>query len=177
MKSCLMWGGYLGDFSAEINRSYGCKCYCFEPVKEFFDIIENRFSDNDRSFVYQFGLSDHSSIDNMQISKDGSSSIINRGSDTIEEVRMVDIIEFIDTNNIDSISLMKINIEGGEYALLERMIEKQVVKKVKYFQIQFHDIGEQSLARAEKIQRELQKTHSLQWAYRPFIWESWERKQ
>lgn len=39
---------------------------------------------------------------------------------------------------IDDIGLMKINIEGGEYELLERMIELGIINKVKDIQIQFH---------------------------------------
>lgn len=102
-------GGYRGDFSAEINGKFGCECYCFEPVSEFYKGIERRFRSNDNIHVFGFGLSDHTSEDSMQLSRDGSSTVIDHGSRDIEEVHMVDIAQFLqDHDEIHDIALMKI---------------------------------------------------------------------
>ena len=37
------------------------------------------------------------------------------------------------------IDLLKINIEGGEYEVLENLIENDLIKNIDNIQIQFHD--------------------------------------
>ena len=71
---------------------------------------------------------------------------------------------------------MKINIEGGEYDLLEHFLESGFIKNINNIQIQFHDFIPNAEERMKKIQYELEKTHSLTYQY-PFVWENWQRKQ
>lgn len=170
-------GGYKGDFSANIWKRFNCRCFCFEPVREFAEKIEERFRDNRDISVFSFGLSNKTENVPMMISADGSSSVIQRDNSIQNTAFMKDVSEFFKENNIEHVDLMKINIEGGEYALLERMAETDLLSKVDYFQIQFHELSEgDSLTRMKKIQAELDKTHVLEWAYRPYIWESWKRR-
>lgn len=177
-ENCIVFdvGGYRGDYSAEINKKFGCKCYCFEPVREFAEYIKNRFAGNDKILVYNYGLSDKSNSEGMQIFDNGSSSVIDRGSKECESVMMKDIKEFVDENQIGEIDLMKLNIEGGEYRLLERIIKCDLLARIRHIQIQFHQIDEESEKRMKRIWKELEKTHKLDWSYRPYIWESWTRK-
>ena len=71
---------------------------------------------------------------------------------------------------------MKINIEGGEYELLASLLaQPEIVKKIHYFQIQFHDFVPDAQAMKSDIRRKLSETHKLMWDF-PFIWESWELK-
>ena len=70
---------------------------------------------------------------------------------------------------------MKINIEGGEYDLLEHLIETGFVKNIFDLQIQFHDFIPNARGRMENIQKKLKKTHKLSYQYE-FVWESWKLK-
>ena len=83
--------------------------------------------------------------------------------------------EWMEKNDITNIDLMKINIEGGEYELLDRMLEENLVKVVDNLQIQFHDISPESHSRMMTIQKGLERTHSPTYQYR-FIWENWKRR-
>ena len=67
---------------------------------------------------------------------------------------------------------MKINIEGGEYELLEHLIEEKLMADIANIQVQFHDFIPGAQARMEAIQQELKKTHSLTYQYL-FVWENW----
>lgn len=169
-------GGYHGDFSQNIHDKYGCECYIFEPVHEFYYAICQRFEGNSKIRVWNCGLSGRSEREEMEISEDGSSSVIDRESSVNETVDMKDVFEFITENNIRNIDLMKINIEGGEYSLLERMIECGCMSMVNHFQIQFHEVADMSENRMKYIQKELEKSHILEWACRPYIWESWKKR-
>ena len=73
-----------------------------------------------------------------------------------------------------SIDLMKINIEGAEYDLLEHLIENKFVENIKDIQVQFHDFVPNAEARMKNIQAGLSKTHYLTYQY-PFVWENWRK--
>lgn len=70
---------------------------------------------------------------------------------------------------------MKINIEGGEFELLERMAEVDLLPKVDTFLIQFHEAVRGSHRRRRRIRKALAKTHRNTWDYY-FAWERWDRQ-
>jgi hypothetical protein len=86
---------------------------------------------------------------------------------------MVNINEFIKENNISNIDLLKLNIEGSEYDLLDSLIENNNLSNIKNLQIQFHRNVINCSQRRESIRKELTKSHKLTYDY-SFIWESWQ---
>ena len=170
-------GGYHGDFTQTLVDKYGCKSYIFEPVIEYADAIEKRFSSTDRVKVFNFGLSDHSSEETMLIDDDGSSVHGTITSDApTEMIALKNIVEFMNAEKITQVDLIKLNIEGGEYEVFKALIAAGMLSNFKYIQIQFHDIGAESTDEMNAIIDQLSKTHNLMWKCRPFIWESWELK-
>jgi hypothetical protein len=72
------------------------------------------------------------------------------------------------------VDLMKINIEGGEYELLEHLIARGLTKRIRNIQVQFHeDVMAGAAGRMERIQSRLAETHHLTYQER-FVWENWE---
>jgi hypothetical protein len=60
------------------------------------------------------------------------------------------------------VDLMKINIEGGEYELLEHLIARGLTKRIRNIQVQFHeDVMAGAAGRMERIQSRLAETHHL----------------
>ena len=76
---------------------------------------------------------------------------------------------------LKKIDLLKINIEGGEYPLLEKLVESKTIQNIQNIQIQFHDFIPDYKKRYDLIAKELQKTHYKTYDY-PFIWENWMMK-
>ena len=167
-------GGYEGQWASDIFAMYCCQIHVFEPVEKFADKITQRFFQNEKIFVHRFGLSNLS--EKLQISIDGDSSSTFKGKADAEEIELVRAIDFIKEHNISSIDLMKINIEGGEYELLEHLLEDGFIKNVTNIQVQFHDFVPNAEVRMIGIQQELEKTHFLTYQY-PFVWENWQKKQ
>jgi FkbM family methyltransferase len=91
-----------------------------------------------------------------------------------EEIRIVDAKQWFDENGIESVALMKINIEGGEYDLLDRMIQTRLVESIENIQVQFHNFTVNATRRMEHIQKDLERTHTSTYQYR-FVWENWAR--
>jgi len=164
-------GGYEGQWASDIFSKYCCIIYVFEPVKAYYEFIHNRFERNDRIIVHPFGLADKSETAFIFLDKDSSS--LYRRSMKVEQVQLVRAIDFIEQNQISSIDLMKINIEGGEYELLEHLIACGFIIHIKNIQIQFHDFVDDAEKRMREIHNQLEKTHHLTYHY-PFVWENWE---
>jgi len=168
-KDSLVWdvGGYRGDWADKIHSKYGCHVVIFEPVIGFYSDILRRFEGNRDISVFLYGLSDRDGDVPMSIDKDSSSTL--RG-DRNMLVRMCDVKSVLHRR----VALIKINIEGGEYDLLNRMIDTGIVKDFEYIQVQFHNFVEDTEKKRDEIREKLKQTHKLMWDYK-FIWESWQR--
>ncbi len=166
-------GGYEGQWASDIFGRYSCKIFVFEPVRKFAGDIDARFRKNDKIQVFKFGLGGSSRKETINLSAD-CSSVIKAASEK-EEIEIVDVAEWLKQEKITALDLMKINIEGGEYELLERLIDIGFIGSVKNIQVQFHDFVDNAAERMEKIQARLMKTHTPTYKYR-FVWENWTRK-
>lgn len=172
-------GGFKGNFASDLFARMPCNLYIFEPVKQNYLIIKKRFELNKKIEVFPFGLSNKTKTTLMEVKGEGSSTFINdinnAANNPREKVKLIDIIEFINEYNISEIDLMKINIEGGEYDVLKRLLDKNKVRNIKYLQIQFHNLDKSSTQKKDEIRSLLQNTHSCQYCYE-FVWENWVRK-
>jgi len=166
-------GGYEGQWSSDIFSKYGCCIHIFEPVEAYAIMIKHRFVRNNKIVVHKFGLSNATKESEIFIDND-SSSILKAAAVT-ETINLVKAEDFIRVNNIVDIDLMKINIEGAEYDLLDHLIESGIVNMIGNIQIQFHDMVPNAVDRMAKIQDDLSKTHFLTYQF-VFVWENWQRK-
>jgi FkbM family methyltransferase len=167
-------GGYKGEFAAEILCKYNTNIYIFEPIRDFFLIIKGKFSNNEKVKPFNFGLAGKDQ--ELEISLSDNSSSVYLNGENKETIQLKSIVDFIGTNNIKQIDLIKINIEGGEYELLESLIDNGYISIFKNIQVQFHDfLFENTKERMIKIQENLSKTHELTYQYE-FVWENWKIK-
>jgi FkbM family methyltransferase len=157
-----------------MDRRYHCFIYIFEPVFEFSKGISERFKNNSNIKVFSWGLSDQDKKTFLTLSDDGSSEF-KTTKDSIE-IDLVQASRFLKEQNISRIDLMKINIEGGEYDLLEHLIAQGWITRITNLQIQFHDFVPKAKERMLKIQQNLKKTHSLTYHFE-FVWENWRLKE
>lgn len=167
-------GGYQGEWSANIFNKYHCKVYIFEPVFEFYHNIEMRFLNTPKIKVFNYGLAGRNRTEVIAVCADSSS--IFRDSDRQVPIKLIDSVEFFDWLGLDVIDLIKINIEGGEYELLDHLLKTGFIKKIKNIQVQFHQFVKDARARSATIQHHLSKTHYLTYQF-PFVWENWLIKQ
>jgi hypothetical protein len=93
-----------------------------------------------------------------------------------EEVMLQGIADEMKAIGCPQVDLLKINIEGGEYELLEAILNLNLAPYFKYIQVQFHGITQLNpVERRDAIRAGLNKTHEC--AYNAdFCWEGWTRK-
>jgi FkbM family methyltransferase len=165
-------GGFHGQWTDSIWEMYKCKIFTFEPIADLARGIKSKYVDNEKVNIYEFGLSNESKQLKINWSNDGSSF-------NTQMIRPIDcevksINEFIEQNKIEEIDLMKINIEGDEFPVLNSLIESGNVLKIKNIQVQFHSFIPNAVEMRKEIQNKLAKTHKQTYNYE-FVWENWER--
>jgi FkbM family methyltransferase len=167
-------GGYRGAWTREIVRRYRPYVHCFEPVPSFARDLERQFAGEPKVAVHAFGLADRDCVQTIMQAADASSTFIGRGIPVTAEFR--DVAGFFSDAHLDEIALMKINIEGGEYPLLLRMIEKDLVSRCRDIQVQFHEFAPDAHRQRETIREALARTHVVTYEY-AFVWENWRRRR
>ncbi len=171
-------GGYEGQWAADIFCKYGSTVWIFEPYQLYFENIVKKFSHNPKVKVFNYGLSKSNEELTLYI-KDNSSSVFSKSPDeeksNTANIKLIKASDFLNQNNVSKIDLLKINIEGGEYDLLEHLIETNFVRHIDNIQVQFHDFVENADARMKKIQGHLKETHYTTYQYE-FVWENWKLK-
>ena len=95
-----------------------------------------KFKNNDKIKVYDFGISDEDKSIEIALLNDASSFYINAENKIL--VKVVSFTKFLNENNIDNIDLIKINIEGDEFPVLKSLIDNDVIHMFKNIQVQFH---------------------------------------
>lgn len=163
-------GGYKGNWTDRIFSRYGCTIHVFEPVLEFAGEMERRFAGIEKIHVHRFGLGHVSQTRLISVMRDSSSFYREVGD--FRAGYEAQAGSFILENHIERIDLMGINIEGGEYDLLDHLIESELMSRIRDIQIQFHDFVPNAEQRLAEIHGGLERTHNLVFRFL-FIWEGW----
>lgn len=162
-------GAYEGEFYSKIIDKYNCFIHAFEPVKEFY---LNCPKTSDKIKLNNFALGNENTNFEISLLGNCSSSFMDGKKEVCKKIKFID---YLKNNNIDDIDLMKINIEGGEYELLEEIISQNYQNKIRNILIQFHNLSEDPIKRREKIIKKLSETHQLKFSY-DFVWECFQIK-
>jgi FkbM family methyltransferase len=167
-------GGYRGDWTDQVYKQYGCNVMVFEPVPHFAENIRSRFKAMPKVQIFTHGISNSDKTVTFVLDENSSTQFAKKSGNPTE-IKLLGVVKFFADHGLQHIDLMKLNIEAGEFDLLECMLDHELVGRVDNFQIQFHDFFPEAKARREKIIERLNKTHEITYSY-PFIWENWKRR-
>jgi len=164
-------GGFEGEWASNIFSRYCCTIHIFEPVPRFADAIRKRFAKNPRIHVHSVGISNCDHVSMFHVDADSSSAF--RKGKSAAPLQLVDAVSFFTTAGFSQIDLIKINIEGGEYDLLEKLVSTNYITRFRNLQVQFHDFVPNAAQRMKGIHDSLKLTHQLTYQYE-FVWENWQ---
>ena len=154
-------GAYRGEWANEIRARYGCCVIAVEPT----DSIDGYPCEYIKKAAWLF---------DGKLRFGGAFYYTSAFEDQTHEYECFDVNSLL--SRFDEIALLKINVEGAEYDLLDHIIAEGLHERIRNLQVQFHLIeGEDSLSRCGIIHEHLSRTHKVQWSY-PFCWESWRRR-
>ena len=172
-------GGYRGDFASEWVSKVDPTIYIFEPFVDLHTShLHSRFKNNDKVQYFRYGLSDFNGDANLARSGTEAGSIsydMNEKFPNSDSVNVRKFSEVYSELGSPKVDLIKINIEGEEYPLLNHILDEGLINNFKYIQIQYHDFIKDAGEKRAKIVERMRETHNCQWEF-PWIWESWERK-
>lgn len=116
-------GANVGVFSSKIIDLYpDARLVLFEPIKDYYDYLKDKFKDNSNVDVYNFALVESTRF--LSISKDGD----NLGYNTIteidnygtkEEINGISLSSLQKIENFPPPDLIKVDVENSEYLFVE----------------------------------------------------------
>lgn len=168
-------GGYKGHFVLEILKQHECRIWVFEAMPEFSARLSRRLGRIPGVRVFAFGLAGTDQTVQLTVDEDASSAY-EAGKARSIRVKLRSILGFLASARPHQIDLMKVNIEGGEFELLERLSVSPWMSKVRRLQVQFHPFVPGALGRMKAIHARLEATHRMEWGF-PMVWESWALKE
>ncbi len=166
-------GGFEGGFCHEITDLHDCRVIVLEPVQEFYEKIVARFKENLKVEVLPFGIGPETRKEKFTIKGDMSGPFADGGEE--RNVKILSMAALTGILGFESYDLIKINIEGGEFPLLEDMLDKGYVTMFRNIAVQFHKVIPDYEKRRDMIRKRLSETHQEQWCF-PWVWESWRIK-
>lgn len=175
------FGGFDGKWAETLFKKHKCNIYVFEPVSILFNACNSRLGKYPKIKVFNFGLAPSDEDQEVKISIEGdASSMFSNNTGThdkkkTETCKLKSFSSFLKDNNIQNIDLVKMNIEGAEFDLLDYILLNNLNKIMNNIQIQFHEFMDDCINRRNNIINNLSKTHNNSWNY-SWVLESWELK-
>lgn len=157
-------GAYRGEWASAMARAYGCNVLAVEPT-------DNIYYEPDPPFSI---INKAAWVNNGKLKVGGAYYYTSAYEDPTHEYECFDVNSLL--ARFDEIALLKVNIEGAEYPVLDHIINHGYHERIKNLQVQFHQLDpEPWQSWYSSIAGRLQETHEIKWRYN-FCWESWARK-
>ena len=143
----LDFGANIGDFAGYIFDNYRCNVYCYEPNPIPFKFMQKRLGSNKKIFLKNVGVDKGNGQKKMYLSKSnmGMNTVYYSTSSSLELRKNLDSnnlinikVDSIDDilNQYNFIDLIKIDIEGSEYNILDSILSNKY--KIKFVVCEFH---------------------------------------
>jgi FkbM family methyltransferase len=139
----------IGSNFGEVIRALtdtGCRIYSFEPHPLFYNILKEEYSDRERVFLFDSAVwtcnqKRNFYFKNSPTSLNGGATLMAEKSNILNlnlnvKVTCLDIAEVVDA--LEFVDVLKMDVEGAEYELLDRLYETGVYKKVKSIYFEDH---------------------------------------
>jgi len=176
-------GAYEGSWSkrllarAQVRDRQDVRIHAFEPQPGAIERCKQFIAAEPRIELHEFGLAGRRRVEQLTVSGPGASIYADsRSGPSVEsvEIELRDVAEVLDAIDVDHIDLIKINIEGGEYELLDRLHETGWLRKIDTIIVQFHEFAPDAYRSRRQNRRQLADTHHCTWNY-SWVYERWDR--
>ena len=167
-------GAFRGEWAETIWERHRPTIHCFEPAPKAYQRLAEKFEGNESIHLHPFGLGAADSIASLALRGPGSSFYDAPPEFEHVDAPMRDVVGVLEELGIDEIDLIKINIEGGEYDLLDRLADSGWLSRVRFVLVQFHEWHPKAYGRRRRNRHALRRQHEEVWCY-PWVFELWQR--
>jgi FkbM family methyltransferase len=165
-------GAHVGEWSRAVASRYPATVHAYEPNPKVHDRLVAAVRDLPSVHVHALALGDRDATVPLQLTGPGATTQPTDREVPTVPITMRDSAAAFDELGVEHIALLKLNIEGGEYDVLDRLIETAWIARVDAVSVQFHEWWPRAHHRRREIRRALRRTHDEVWCY-PWVWELW----
>jgi FkbM family methyltransferase len=136
---CFDLGANVGLFTKYLKTINCNKVFCFEPNKLAFESLEKNLKNEDNIKLFNLAVSHNNKPLRLYI--DDGNSLISSACDVKNnyyDVQTTTLKDILLENKIDNVDLIKIDIEGMEFDLIDNL-DDSIFNKVDRFLIEYHD--------------------------------------
>jgi FkbM family methyltransferase len=170
-------GGFEGTFAEGISQRYDCTVHVLEPVRAFYERTRERLKDRPKVRVWPFGIWHWTTMLPMKVCGDVTGAYRQEGQDeSVLVLRAVDLGRSLARKVDSTLHLLKLNIEGAEFDVLESLLDHGAVWRYENIQVQWHDVAPNAEARRDKIIERLSVSHELTFDH-GWVWQSWRARK
>ncbi|EKX34717.1 hypothetical protein GUITHDRAFT_119151 [Guillardia theta CCMP2712] len=173
-------GAHAGDWSSSIFTRFRCQVHAFEPLPRHAAMFEERTQHvRPRVQLHRKAISTKGGRMKM-LDKGVGSHLLSEGSqveeeeEEEEEMRVLSVDSLFDELDVRRVDLLKFNVEGEEFDLLARLLDLNMMDRIRNLQVQFHH----GLTRADELRQlraRLNETHCLTFWFSS-AWENWRSR-
>jgi FkbM family methyltransferase len=171
-------GAYDGAWAEAVLAHGPARVLAFEPDPSGLTKLRRRLGDRPEVEICAFGLGAADATVAMALEGPGSHVFATEGEGGtfgVVEVEVRDAHRALVERGVDDVELLKLNIEGAEYDVLERLLDEGWLPRCRHVLVQFHEWHPRAHPRRRAIRARLRETHDEVWSY-PWVWERWERR-
>jgi FkbM family methyltransferase len=165
-------GGNVGVWAGVIHEKYAPRMYVLEPIDAYCDGLRAKFAGQDRVTILNHGLGEPG-VHAFALAQSSTSQFDTPGATGTVQATLKSFDQFMADENLHRIDLLQINIEGGEYTVLEQILASPHLRRIKKMQIQYHLNVPDAVEKRQSLRTRLAQTHRELYCY-PFVWEAWE---
>ena len=173
----VVFGGFTGESCAQWTSKWpNAQLFVYEPVPAWAALLKERFRDVDVR-VFEYGVGARSENRWMFLKGDASSALPQRSMGPSEEGQIEVLFKSVAEAAGAwpfSVDTMEINIEGGEYELIQSLSAIGLLERVVNVFVQFHDVGQDTEELIGRARARLESTHELVWSFHK-VWDFWRR--
>lgn len=163
-------GAHESNWSHAIWEKYGCKIIALEPIPRYIHETFLRLA-NTGAIIIPLALGHHNTVSAFRV----HGALTGEFADGQEQIVGVISVGNLLRHISGQIAVLKLNIEGGEFDVLESILAEGLATRIENIIVQPHTCVPDFEARWKAIQEGLAKTHECVWA-EPWCWEGWRLK-
>jgi len=140
-------GANVGLFSLYMLKKHNCKqIHAVEPTTKAFLQLSTALNDEPNAHIHKLAIYNHNGKSKIKIDEQNSTISgfhsqdvhpYSNNSMNEEEVDVIRLCDFLKNNNINHVDLIKIDIEGAEYAVIDSLSDLDILKSDRYL-IEYH---------------------------------------
>lgn len=162
-------GGYLGQWASDVYAMQRCRIVTFEPVPRFAAELRRRFARNPDVEVREAAVGAAPGRMSLSATGDAASAFSGRRDVEVPVLSIHDVVA-----QEGPIALLCLNCEGGEYDILEALLDDPLLEQVGAILVQFHLVAPHARERRRRLVARLDKEFTRTLSH-PFVWEGWRR--